>query len=314
VEVETVQIWVPTQRVAELLTAAGLAPGVELEVVDAGAADPDALPASAATVEGLVTPMVVPPGIGAVLRRLPRLRVVQAQNAGVERIVREVPEGVLLYGARGVPTPATAEWVCAVVLAMVRELPRFAEQAARHVWETAWTGTLEGATVLVVGAGSIGEAVEARLTPFGARFLRVARRARPGVAGFEQLPELVGQADVVVIAVPLTAATRRLVDADFLARLRPGALLVNVARGPVVDTDALVEHLRAGRGRAALDVTDPEPLPVDHPLWDAPNLLLTPHVAGSAASWEPRFGALVAPRLSALARGEVPEGYVTEGY
>jgi phosphoglycerate dehydrogenase-like enzyme len=311
-----VQIWVPTRRVAELLTTAGLAPDVDLEVVDVEdlLGDPAALPASAATVEGLVTPMIVPRGIGAVLRRLPRLRVVQTQNAGVERIVREVPEGVLLYGARGVPTPATAEWVCAVVLAMVRELPRFAEQATRHVWEPAWTGTLEGATVLVVGAGSIGEAVEERLAPFGARFLRVARRPRPGVAGFEQLPELLGQADVVVLSVPLTPATHHLVDAGFLARLRPGALLVNVARGPVVDTDALVEHLRSGRGRAALDVTDPEPLPADHPLWDAPNLLLTPHVAGSAASWEPRFGALVAPRLSALARGEVPAGFVSEGY
>src|SRR5690606_30484559 len=143
------------------------------------------------------------------------------------------------------------------------------------------TDELAGKRVLIVGAGDIGVGVAARLAPFEVSITRVARRPRPGVHGVDELPELLPHADVVALLVPLTDATRGMVDKDFLGRMADGALLVNAARGPVVDTAALTEELSTGRIGAALDVTDPEPLPPDHPLWRMPNVLITPHVAGS---------------------------------
>src|SRR4029077_2902446 len=129
---------------------------------------------------------------------------------------------------------------------------------------------LEGAAVLILGHGSIGRAVERRLEPFGARVTGVARRARDGVHGMDELPGLLGEADVVVVLLPLTPLTRGMVDAGFLAAMREGALLVNAARGPIVDTGALLDAVRSGRISCALDVTDPEPLPDGHPLWSTP--------------------------------------------
>jgi phosphoglycerate dehydrogenase-like enzyme len=166
--------------------------------------------------------------------------------------------------------------------------------------------------VLLVGYGAIGEAIEARLRPFEVEVVRVARRGRDGVHPIAELPRLLPDADVVILIVPLTAETRGLVDADFLARMKDGALLVNVARGPVVDTDALLAALTSGRLSAAVDVTDPEPLPADHPLWDAPNLLVSPHVGGASSAMWPRAHRLVRDQLHRFADGE-PLANVMEG-
>jgi phosphoglycerate dehydrogenase-like enzyme len=166
--------------------------------------------------------------------------------------------------------------------------------------------------VLLVGYGAIGEAIEARLRPFEVEVVRVARRGRDGVHPIAELPRLLPDADVVILIVPLTAETRGLVDADFLARMKDGALLVNVARGPVVDTDALLAELTSGRLSAAVDVTDPEPLPADHPLWDAPNLLVSPHVGGASSAMWPRAHRLVRDQLHRFADGE-PLANVMEG-
>jgi phosphoglycerate dehydrogenase-like enzyme len=178
----------------------------------------------------------------------------------------------------GVPASRMPVLVLAVILAQVRQLPRFLAAQRAGTWDPVRSDPLGGQTVLIVGYGSIGEAVERMLDPFGVTVKRIARRARPGVASLDELPALLPDADIVILLVPITPATTGLVDAPFLSRMHDHALLVNAARGPVVDTGALLAELRSGRLRAALDVTDPEPLPDGHPLWSVPGLLLTPHV------------------------------------
>jgi phosphoglycerate dehydrogenase-like enzyme len=234
----------------------------------------------------------------------PAVRVVQLLSAGVDGWVGRVPEHVTLCNAQGAHTSATAEWVLTAILAHLRSFPTFTLAQARGEWAPRRTAELAGQRALVIGAGSIGTAVADRLRPFDVAVTLVATTARPGVHGRDELPALLPAADIVVLVVPLTAATRRLVDAAFLAALPDGALLVNAARGPVVDTAALAAELDSGRLAAALDVTDPEPLPPGHPLWRMPNLLLTPHVAGSVTGALRRGYGLVGDQLRRYAGGE----------
>jgi len=243
---------------------------------------------------------------------LTSLRAVQTLNAGVDW-VPSLPEGVLLCNAAGVHDGPVAEWIMAAILAMQKRLPHLHDQQRQAHWDA--TGNLAfadgpaardlaGSTVLIVGQGSIGTAVAERLRPFGARTVGVARHPRPGVSTVEDLPTLLPHADVVVLLAPATVETRHLANTDFLTRMRPGALLVNASRGSLVDTDALLSALRDGRVRAALDATDPEPLPDGHPLWSAPDVLITPHVAGSSAHWRRRAYELVGHQLHRYASGE----------
>ncbi|HHO57693.1 MAG TPA: dehydrogenase [Oceanithermus profundus] len=246
---------------------------------------------------------------------MPRLRVVQTISAGVDWVLPHVPPGVTLADARGVHDVAVSEWVLTALLTSVKRVPELWERQQAAAWEGGLRpGELWGQTVLILGYGSIGRAVEARLAPFGVRVLRVARRPRLGVQTLEALAELLPRADAVVLLLPLTPATRRLVDADFLARMKPGALLVNAGRGALVDTAALLGALRSGRVRAALDVTDPEPLPADHPLWRAPGVWITPHLAGSSPRLRERGFALVRAQVARYLRGEPLFNVVREGY
>jgi phosphoglycerate dehydrogenase-like enzyme len=192
----------------------------------------------------------------------------------------------------------------ALMLASLRGLPAFVRAQERGEWVNGERPSLADRTVLIVGYGAIGAALERRLSGFEVDVLRVARTAREGVHGFDSLPELLPHADVVVLIVPLTVETRGMVDAELLARMKDGALLVNVARGPVVDTEALLAELTAERLYAALDVTDPEPLPADHPLWSAPNLLVSPHVGGATSAMWPRSYRLVQAQLERFAAGQ----------
>ena len=195
--------------------------------------------------------------------------------------------------------------------------PGFIRQQAAREWSYARyapTDELAGKRVLIVGAGAIGEATAARLDPFEVSITRVARHARPGVHGIDELPALLPEVDVVVLIVPLTDETKGMVDAAFLARMRDGALLVNAARGPVVDTAALTDALAGGRLAAAVDVTDPEPLPADHPLWEMPNFLLTPHVAGSVRGLMPRAYRLVGDQIRRYLAGQPLINEVRDGY
>jgi phosphoglycerate dehydrogenase-like enzyme len=222
------------------------------------------------------------------LGRMSELRVVQTLSAGVDWLLAHVPAGVTVCDAGGTRDAAVAEWVLAAVLASWRHLPELRDRQREHRWQWCQSGELAGSTVMILGYGAIGRAVEARLVPFGVEVIRVARRARPGVQPVERLRSLLPGADTVVVLLPLTPATAGLLDAKLLSCLRPGALLVNAARGPIVDTAALLELLGEGRVRAVLDVTDPEPLPEDHPLWDAPGVLVTPHFAGDTLAADRR--------------------------
>lgn len=268
-------MWVPDRPVAD--TLAGLA-GATVEVVAPADAD---LPASAADVEFYVPPFFPETPALVAMAAMPRLRVVQTLTAGFDRVRPHVPPGAVLCNARGAHDASTAEWVVGAAIAALRQFPHFATEQAAGRWSYRFTGTLAGTTVLIVGYGSIGHAVERRLAGFDVQVRRVARTARNGVSGTGELPGLLPDADVVILLAPTTAETRGMVDAAFLARMKNGALLINAARGGLVVTDDLVAEVSTGRLAAAMDVTDPEPLPPGHPLWTLPNVFITPHVGAS---------------------------------
>lgn len=238
------------------------------------------------------------------LSRMPRLEVVQTVTAGVDHVRPFVPDGVALCNGKGIHDASTAELAVALVLASLRGIPGFVRAQDRAEWAPFSAPSLADRSVLIVGYGSVGAAIERRLDGFEVDVRRVARTPRDGVHGMADLPDLLPDADVVILIVPITDETRGMVDAGFLARMKRGALLVNVARGPVVDTGALLEALHAGRLSAALDVTDPEPLPAGHPLWSAPNLLVSPHVGGASSAMWPRAMRLVREQLHRYAAGE----------
>ncbi|MFE1554430.1 2-hydroxyacid dehydrogenase [Streptomyces sp. NPDC058734] len=246
------------------------------------------------------------------LARMPALRVVQTLTAGIDHVLPglgDLRPGVRLCNARGVHEASTAELALTLVLASLRGIPGMVRGQDREEWRGGFYDALADRSVLIVGYGAIGAAVEDRLVPFECGpVTRVARSARTAPHGpvhaLADLPGLLPDADVVVVTTPLTEDTRGLVDAAFLGRMKDGALLVNVSRGPVVETAALLAELESGRLRAALDVTDPEPLPAGHPLWHAPNVLITPHVGGSSSAFEPRAKRLLARQLTRFAAGE----------
>ncbi|MFE9745551.1 2-hydroxyacid dehydrogenase [Saccharothrix saharensis] len=272
------------------------------------------LPAEAAAAEVLVPKFLLGTDPRDVFDRLPSLKLVQLLSAGAERFIGVVPEGVMLSTCRGAHGGSTAEWAIGALLAIYRDFPVFERARQERRWDYHLTDTLQDKKVLVVGAGDLGEQFRRRLEPFDATATLVGRTARPGVHGVDELPELLGGFDAVLVVVPLTEETTGMVDAKFLSRMKDGAILVNAARGAVVDTDALLAELTSGRLRAALDVTEPEPLPADHPLWTAPGLFLTPHVAGSCTGHAERAYAVVAAEVARFARGEQPRNLVKGDY
>ncbi|MFE5483554.1 2-hydroxyacid dehydrogenase [Streptomyces sp. NPDC056527] len=246
------------------------------------------------------------------LAAMTSVRAIQTLSAGTDHVapgLGALRPGVELCNAKGVHEASTAELTLALILASLRGIPGFVRGQDAEEWRAGFYPALADKSVLIVGYGSIGAAIEDRLVPFEcARVARVARSARTTERGpvqpMSSLADLLPQADVVVLSTPLTPETRHLADAGFLARMRDGALLVNVARGPVVDTAALLKEVESGRITAALDVTDPEPLPPGHPLWHAPGVLVSPHVGGSTSAFMPRAKRLIAGQLTRFAAGE----------
>ncbi|RLK55429.1 2-hydroxyacid dehydrogenase [Actinokineospora cianjurensis] len=275
--------------------------------------DPDDLPVEAVDAEVLVPGFLSADKVRLV-GRLPRLRLVQLLTAGAEAWVGQLPADVMLSTCGGAHGGSTAEWAMAALLAVYRDIREFEDSRRAGRWDSHQTETLQGKRVLVVGAGDLGQQMRRKLEAFDAHVTMVANTARDGVRGVHELPELLPEHDAVVLMVPMTAATRHLVDRDFLAKLPDRAVVVNAARGPVVDTEALLVELTSGRLRAALDVTDPEPLPEGHPLWTAPGLLLTPHVAGSCTGVHERAYKVVAAQVERYVRGEKPANLVLGDY
>jgi phosphoglycerate dehydrogenase-like enzyme len=248
--------------------------------------------------------------VGARLGDLPDLRLVQTLNAGYEQWLQYLPDGVMLSNARGAHGGSSAEWVVAVLLAIYRDLALFHQQQSEGSWRPKNTDTLIGKRVVVLGAGDLAVNLAARLTPFETEVTLVGRRARPGVHAMSDVEALLPRADAVVAMLPDDDTTHHIIDAEFLAKMPDRAVVVNAGRGGAVNTEALLAELTSGRLRAALDVVDPEPLPPGHPLWSAPGLLLTPHVAGSSAgAWE-RAWAVAAKQISIYSDGGRPSNVV----
>ena len=269
----------------------------------------DDLPSDPGDVRLWAPPFAAAARASDLLPKFARLEAIQLLSAGADAWVTQIPPGIGLYDARGVHDKPVAEWVLGAAIGVFRQFPAFVRAQERQEWASSGfipTRELTGRRVLIVGAGSIGRAIEERMRPFDVTITRVARTARPaeGVHGVEELPDLLPAAEVVVLVVPLTEQTRGLVDAGFLAALPDGALLINVARGPVVDTSALLTELATGRISAALDVTDPEPLPSGHPLWRLPNVFIAPHTGGAVVGLLPRAYGLVGAQLRRFLAGE----------
>jgi phosphoglycerate dehydrogenase-like enzyme len=264
------------------------------------------------------------------MRAWPKLRgvrLVLSLMAGTEWIPRTVGPHVTICNAHGAHNISTAEWTIGAILATLKYFPFFLDVQRSGVWKKRFEASaryvqitgdtqphyppvmleeLTGKSVLLVGYGAIGKEIERMLEPFRVKLTRVARSARnhPQVHGVSELDELLPGAEVVILILPSTPESNKMIGTRQFALMRQGTLLVNAARGPIVDTDALVDALQAGRIRAALDVTEPEPLPEGHPLWSCPNLLLTPHVAGSTPRFAPRAVQTAAAELRRYINGE----------
>ena len=297
-------VWLPLAGLDEVRRRLGEPPaGLELDFYGAGG---DEVPGSIADVELYVLPYMRP-GAAGLMARMPRLRVVQTLTAGVDDVAPYVPAGVTLCNAAGVHDASTAELAVALMLAGGRRLDVFARQQAQGLWSSLPGTALADRRVLIFGYGHIGQAVEARLAGFEvASVTRVARtaRAEPTVHGSDELLALLPETDVLVVIAPLTAETDGVIGAEALRQLPDGAQVINVARGRLVDTAALLAETSSGRLSAALDVTDPEPLPPDHPLWRVPNVLISPHVGGASSAFLPRADRLIAGQLRRYAAGE----------
>ncbi|HJQ43382.1 MAG TPA: 2-hydroxyacid dehydrogenase [Jatrophihabitantaceae bacterium] len=288
----------------------GELPDVRFVVWD-GLSEP---PSELSDVQFLVGKYASAPPQRSVLAGMPRLAVVQLLSAGVESWLDRIPPGAVLCNGRGVHGASTAELAVAGLVSVVRDLPHLLDAQREHRWAHGSTGSLAGSSVLVLGAGDIGRRIGTALTAFGADAVLVGRTARDDIRELADVPALLPAQDAVVVALPATPETTRLVDATFLAAMRDGAVVVNVARGAVVDTDALVAELTTGRLRAFLDVTEPEPLPVGHPLWDAPGLVLTPHIGGGTHGWERRAYELVREQIGRFQNGEQLHNVVSQGF
>lgn len=286
----------------------------------------------------------IPPASSRAAARLfPQLqgvKVVQCLMAGVDWIRPWLPQDVVLCDGRGLHDIPVSEWVAGAVLAGLKRFPTYRDWQHEQFWggQTRLLNEqqlpqekresrhpelgyrilgeeLAGKTVLIVGYGSIGERVERVLQAFDISVLRIARTARAGISSMEELPELLPKADIVILLLPLTEETRGLFDAAILEKMKPGALLINAARGPIVVTNALMDALYAGRIRAVLDVTDPEPLPKGNPLWAAPNCFITPHVAGSVSEFARRAYIFAGEQVRRYRDGELLMNQVnTAGY
>ncbi len=258
--------------------------------------------------------IVVPPYMGARDRLVNleglHVRLVQGLTAGYDGVADVLPKDMVFANAASVHETSTSEMTLALILASQRGIPDFVRAAQKGHWAPAWHESLADRSVLLVGYGGVGKAIESKLLAFEASVVRVARTQRTDERGvihaFTELPSLLGAADIVVVVVPLTDETTHLVDEKFLTMMRDGALLVNVARGPVADTDALLAHAKTGRLRLALDVTDPEPLPEGHPLFALENVLISPHVGGATSAALPRMARLLQTQIARMRNGDEP--------
>ncbi|MDQ1123670.1 2-hydroxyacid dehydrogenase [Microbacterium trichothecenolyticum] len=241
----------------------------------------------------------------------------QSQSIGYDNVEGRLPAGIVFANASSVHETATAELAVALVLAAQRRLPDFVRAQERGEWAAGGSAGLADRRVSLLGFGGVGRAIAARLKPFDVELRAVASHGRlqddVEVFPLGVLHDVLAETDILVASLPGGDATRHLIDDAALSALPDGALVVNVGRGPLIDTDALVDHVRRGRIRAALDVTDPEPLPPGHPLWGLEGVLIAPHVGGATDAMRPRIARLVRRQIERLRVGEEPLNVVIGG-
>lgn len=305
-------ITVPSEDLLESLRP--LPEGIRAGVWDL-AGDPQGL--DYGEIDAVVLPYAAGRNWRQALDRVPGLKMIQAQTTGYDGLPELVGPDVAVASAAGVHAAGTAELALTLMLASLRGIDDAVRNAQSGTWSSRRYPGLADRRVLMVGVGGIGAAIAQRLEPFEVELTRVGTRARTDergtVHGTDELVELARTAEVLVVITPLTGETRHLIGREVLAALPDGSLVVNVARGPVVDTEALTAEVLSGRLHAALDVVDPEPLPADHPLWKAPNAIITPHVGGNTEAFVPRIQKLLKEQVGRLARGEEPENLVRPG-
>lgn len=262
--------------------------------------------------------LFVPPYMGgrkalSPILRMPNLKVVQLPYAGYENAIEFVRPGLTMCNAAGVHDDSTAELAVGLTIASLRGFPDFLRNQDRGEWIRSRRKSLSDSRIGIVGYGSIGKRIQENFSGFAVEIVPFTRSGSDGSKKMSELDAELPNLDVVILSMPLNDESRHLFNANRLALMKDGALLVNVARGPVVDTDALISELNSGRILAALDVTEPEPLPKDHPLWRAKGLLISPHVGGETSAFEPRFRKLLEEQLGRLSRGERLKNIVYEG-
>lgn len=288
---------------ANLVSALGEAEGVDYVVWDMSGPPP------APALDIVTLPYLAGTGWAAHLAGV-RIGLIQSPMVGYDGVVELLPPGVAYANAASVHETSTAELTLALILASQRGIPDFVRAAEKGRWARAWYPSLADRRVLLVGYGGVGQAIAQRLEPFEVALTRVARRARSDeegeIYGIESLAELLPSAEVVIVVVPLDESTTHLIDDDFLSRMAEGSLLVNVSRGRVADTHALLKHAITGRLRIALDVTDPEPLPEGHPLFACDNVLISPHVGGATSAGLPRLVRLIQEQVKRMSEGDEP--------
>lgn len=303
-------VTVPTDRLAESLGT--LPDGVELHIWDLRS------PAPAGRIDIVVPPYMDGSGVLSALDGI-EVALVQSQSIGYDGVTEALPPGIPFANAASVHEASTAELAVGMMIAAQRQLPRFARAQERGEWAPVFAESLADRRVLLVGFGGVGTAIARRLAPFEVELTAVARTARTervdgvgevNVHGMDELDELLPDAEIVVLSLPSTDETHHIFDAARIARLASGALLVNVGRGPLIDTRALLAALDAGAIRAASDVFEEEPLPAGHPLWSAPNLLITPHSGGASTAMNPRIARLIRRQIDRMLAGEPPVNIV----
>lgn len=246
-------------------------------------------------------------------QKMPNLQVLQMPNAGYEDALEFTRSGMTLCNGRGIHDASTAELAVGLTIASLRGIPDFVRNQEQSKWIHKKYQSINDKKIAVIGYGSIGKTVARNLSGFDVTVVPFSRSGTDGALKISELDQHLPTFDVVILILPLNDESRKMFDARRLALLKDGALLVNVARGGIVDTDALLAQLNSGRITAALDVTDPEPLPSEHPLWRAPGLLIAPHVGGNTSAFEPRARRLVEAQLARLASGAPLENVIVAG-
>ncbi len=240
------------------------------------------------------------------IHSMANLQLLQVPNAGYESAIPYMRDGMLLCNAKGVHNASTAELAVGMAIAVKRGFPDFIRLQDRAIWSHERMGSLNDSNIGIIGAGSIGQTLVSYLKPYEVEITTFSRSGGAGSHTMDRLDELLPTFDIIFLILPLNDQSEHLFDARRLALLKDRAILVNVARGKIIDTNALVAELSTGRISAALDVTDPEPLPADHPLWGFKNVMITPHVGGDSAAFEKRGKRFIENQLQRIADGLEP--------